>query len=75
MSKLGGLIGKLKNSKLLTHCRRHVSLWISKMEPQEPGVGAVGIQFEYEWPDAAKTLSKAANPAAHSSNKTAKKNE
>lgn len=73
--KLGGLIGKLKNSKLLTLCRRHVSLWISKMEPKEPGMGAVGIQFEYEWPDAAKTLSKAANPAAHSSNKTEKKHE
>ena len=43
--------------RILDHLRRHASVWISKMEPQEPGIGTAGIQFEYEWPDAAKSLS------------------
>lgn len=44
-------------TRLWTHLVKHARPWISKLEPKEPGIGAVGISFEYEWPDAAKTLS------------------
>ena len=72
--KLRHLISKFPNFRF-SQFFSHASVWISKMEPQEPGIGAVGIQFEYEWPDAAKSLSEAAIPAADPSNKTQSKNE
>jgi len=60
-------------NRILTFLRRHARPWISKLEPKGPT--SYGIQFEFEWPDAARTLSKAERHLSNPSPKTQSKND
>lgn len=53
-------------ARIWNHLAKHARPWISKLEPKEPGPGAVGIQFEYEldWPEVAQKLSEEENSPA-----------